>query len=66
MQLLLESGANIEAPNDRDTAVQRAAAQGHESVRLLLLKSQADVNAAASYGLTALHMAAAQGHESVV
>jgi ankyrin repeat protein len=65
-RLLLEKGADVNAKtHDGHTALQLAAAKGHETVARLLLEKGADVNAETHDGDTALRLAARKGHKTV-
>lgn len=58
VQLLLDSGAQVDLRNGREqTALMLAARSGHESVVRLLLQEGADINATDSEGYTALDIA---------
>jgi hypothetical protein len=62
-QLLLTSGANIEAGGSGGMRpLFRACARGHDDMARLLLRSGADIAAAADDGRTALHVAVRFGH----
>jgi hypothetical protein len=67
VQLLLERGAEIDAPNKYgQTALYQAAIVGlHDMVQLLLEKG-AEVDAPNKYGETALHRAAFYGYDDIV
>ena len=60
LQLLIVSGADVEAVDQNGVTIMRAAQGGHLTCLKLLVASGADVNAASDNGRTAL-MAAAQG-----
>ncbi|OAP54807.1 hypothetical protein AYL99_11255 [Fonsecaea erecta] len=68
VKLLLDSGADVNAPGKRysDTALQAASAKGHVEIVKLLLDSGADVNAPGKRYGTALQMASAKGHVEIV
>ncbi|CZR63647.1 uncharacterized protein PAC_13544 [Phialocephala subalpina] len=71
IQLLLDTGADINAPASADmgrTALQAAVQRGHVPIINLLLQHGADCNALAaeSYGGTALQFAAMEGRISIV
>jgi ankyrin repeat protein len=66
VNLLLESGAEVDRNGGGKTALMSAAAHGHESVVNLLLEKGAEVDQFGLDGETPLRLAAANGHESVV
>lgn len=71
VQMLLEKGANVNAPGGQcgiGTALQAASQEGHEKIIQILLERGADVNAPPS-GVdigTALQAASQKGHEKIV
>ena len=67
VQLLVETGADIEAKDKYEkTALYLAAQCGHEAVVRLLMEMGADTEAKDIYERTALHLAAWGGEETVV
>ena len=68
MEKLLGRDADIEkaAFHTGRTALQMAAAQGHEDAVQLLLRGGADIDATDKFGHTALGLAAQNGHKEVV
>lgn len=67
MQILLESGADINARGMTGyTAMHAASAQGHTRVVQMLLEAGADIKARRFDGYTAMQLASRRGHEKVV
>jgi ankyrin repeat protein len=67
LEILYDEGVDINGPGgDYGTALQAAAAHGHEAIVVGLLERNADVNLRGGYYDTALQAAVAEGHEAVV
>lgn len=67
MNLLLNKGANINAPSYYfGNSLQAASREGHEQTVNLLLDKGADVNAQGGYYSNALQAASLGGHEQIV
>ena len=68
VKLFLEAGMNADAKNDAgETALQAAVIEGHADIVKLLIKHDANVNAASDTGsVTPLHYAAGNGHADIV
>lgn len=61
----VQSGANVNTPEDR-TPLHMVAAQGDIKIVQLLLKANADVEARDKFGKTPLDVAREQGYEEIV
>jgi hypothetical protein len=66
VQLLLESGVDIDARERYGTALRLASAGDHDQAVQILLNAGADVNTQDEFNRTALHMAAGTGRVEVV
>jgi len=66
VQLLLEKGANLEAPSDHGTPLVVAALYGYEGTVKLLLEKGAQLEARNKYGGTPLSVATMNGYEGIV
>ncbi|KAJ5597132.1 hypothetical protein N7450_003590 [Penicillium hetheringtonii] len=62
----LKRGANINAESEGETAMSRAAANGHKEIVLLLFAKGADLEAVNHQGETAFVQAAKNGHRDIV
>lgn len=62
----LKRGANINATSEGESALSRAAANGHKEIVLLLFAKGADLNAVNQQGETAFVQAAKNGHQEIV
>ena len=67
-ELLLASGCDPEEriPDTLDTALHKAAIEGHQQIVQLLVSQKATVNAKDSIGFTPLHLACQEGHLACV
>jgi ankyrin repeat protein len=66
VQLLLEKGADLEAPSDHGTPLVVAALYGYEGTVKLLLEKGAQLEARNKYGGTPLSVATMNGYEGIV
>ncbi|SMY26862.1 unnamed protein product [Zymoseptoria tritici ST99CH_1A5] len=66
VQMLIDSGADVNAMNTDGPALHAASRNGHQTIVQLLLDAGADINATDDRGYTALQDASANGHQGIL